>query len=132
MNQVDAESIALAFGVPTKKLMANWLASLNYVRNVSAHHARLFNRKLQYAPSRPRVGLIPLLDHLRDSEQPKSVYGAYNSLAVIAFLLTVIDPSSGWGSRLASLLRDFPTSDALTIQSLGAPQSWEALELWQT
>jgi len=131
MNQVEAEEIALAFGVPTKKLMASWLASLNYMRNVSAHHARLFNRKLQNAPSRPRVGLIPVLDHLRDSEQPKQVYGTYNALAVIAYLLPSIDPDTDWTARVTSLLHDFPTSHALTVESLGAPEYWDACELWR-
>ena len=50
LNQKDAEEIAGAFAVPTKTLMSSWLASLNYVRNVAAHHARLYNRKLQNAP----------------------------------------------------------------------------------
>ena len=45
LNQADAEEIAQAFDVPTKRIAASWLASLNYVRTVSAHHARLFNRK---------------------------------------------------------------------------------------
>lgn len=131
MNQVDAEELAIAFGVPTKKLMASWLASLNYVRNVAAHHARLFNRKLQNAPSRPKVGQIPVLDHLRASEHAKQVYGTYSALAVIAYLLPFIDPDTGWVSRVVTLLRDFPTSDVLTVESLGAPSDWSALVLWQ-
>lgn len=131
MNQVDAEELALAFGVPTKKLMTSWLASLNYMRNVGAHHAWLFNRKLQNAPSRPRVGQIPVLDHLRDSEHPEQVYGTYNALAVIAYLLPSIDPDTDWAVRVAILFRDFPTSDALTLESLGAPLHWDTLQLWQ-
>jgi abortive infection bacteriophage resistance protein len=131
MNQVEAEELALAFGVPTKKLMASWLASLNYMRNVAAHHARLFNRKLQYAPSRPKAGRIPVLDHLRQSEHPKQVHGTYNALAVIAYLLRSIDLDSDWGARLATLLRDFPTSEALTITSLGAPDEWGDFPLWR-
>ncbi|NJI58521.1 Abi family protein [Microbacterium oxydans] len=131
MNQVDAEEVALAFGVPTKRLMASWLASLNYMRNVAAHHARLFNRKLQNAPSRPKTGQIPALDHLRNSEHPKQVYGTYNALAVIAYLLPAIDPDTGWTTRVAALFRDFPASESLTIESLGAPGDWGALELWQ-
>jgi len=95
LNQVDAEEIALALGVPTKRMMTSWLASLNYVRNVAAHHARLFNRKLQNAPSRPKIGQIPLLDHLRDSEDAKRVYGTYNALAVIAYLLHALAPLVG-------------------------------------
>jgi abortive infection bacteriophage resistance protein len=98
---------------------------------VAAHHARLFNRKLQNAPSRPKIGQIPLLDHLRASEHAKQVYGTYSALAVIAYLLPFIDPDAGWVSRVANLLRDFPTSDVLTIESLGAPSDWSALALWQ-
>ncbi|OYO14037.1 Abi family protein [Enemella evansiae] len=132
MNQKDAEEVARAFGVPGKRMMASWLASLNYVRNVSAHHARLFNRKLQNAPSRPKIGQIPVLDHLRDSESAKQVYGTYNALAVIAYLLPSIEARSTWSAQLASLLRRFPATEALTIQSLGAPEDWASLALWQS
>ncbi|MFT4127768.1 MAG: Abi family protein [Gordonia sp. (in: high G+C Gram-positive bacteria)] len=131
MHQQDAEEIALAFGVPTKKIMTSWLASLNYVRNVAAHHSRLFNRKLQNAPSRPKVGQIPVLDHLRDEETAKVVFGTYNALAIIAYVLPAIDPDTDWAKQLAALLREFPTSHALTIKSMGAPQAWETLDLWR-
>lgn len=131
MNQADAEELALAFGVPTKRLMASWLASLNYVRNVAAHHARLYNRKLQNAPSRPPIGQIPVLDHLRASEQAKQVYGTYNALAVLAYLLPSIDPHTDWVPRAATLLGEFPMHDSLTTASLGAPDGWNNLELWR-
>lgn len=130
MQQPDAEEIALAFRVPTKKLMASWLASLNYVRNVAAHHARLFNRKLQNAPSRPKAGQVPTLDHLRDEQTAKGIFGTYNALAVIAHLLPSIDPQTDWAKQLAALLREFPASHALTITSMGAPDGWESLDLW--
>lgn len=130
MQQADAEEIALAFRVPTKRLMASWLASLNYVRNVAAHHARLFNRNLQNAPSRPKAGQIPTLDHLRDEQTTKGDFGTYNALAVIAHLLPSIDPQTDWAQQLVVLLREFPASHALTIKSMGAPDGWESLDLW--
>ncbi|MFD7306955.1 Abi family protein [Promicromonospora sp. NPDC059942] len=131
MHQQDAEEIALAFGVPTKKIMTSWLASLNYVRNVAAHHSRLFNRKLQHAPARPKAGQIPVLDHLRDEETAKGVFGTYNALAVIAYILPSIDADSDWAKQLAALLREFPASHALTIASTGTPKGWESLDLWR-
>lgn len=131
LRQQKAEEIALAFGVPTKKIMASWLASLNYVRNVAAHHSRLFNRKLQHAPARPQAGLIPVLDHLRDEETAKGVFGTYNALAAIAYFLRAIDPNTGWAKQMAELLREFPASHALTIQSMGAPRDWESFDLWR-
>ncbi|MGW0022021.1 Abi family protein [Rhodococcus sp. NPDC003382] len=132
LRQQDAEEIALAFGVPTKKLMVSWLASLNYVRNVAAHHARLFNRKLQHAPARPKVGLVPLLDHLRDEETAKDVFGTYNALAVIAYLLPSIEAKTQWHRQLAALLQTFPTSHVLSIRSMGVPPGWESLDLWRS
>lgn len=132
LRQPDAEEIAMAFGVPTKKLMVSWLASLNYVRNVAAHHARLFNRKLQHAPARPKAGQVPVLDHLRATEAAKGVFGTYNALAVIAYLLPSIDADTEWSKQLVALLRTFPTSQALTIQSTGIPQGWESLDLWHS
>ncbi len=131
MHQQDAEEIALAFKVPTKKIMTSWLASLNYVRNVAAHHSRLFNRKLQHAPARPKAGQIPVLDHLRDEKTAKGVFGTYNALAVIAYILPSIDADSDWAKQLAALLREFPDSHALTIASMGTPQGWESLDLWR-
>lgn len=131
MLQADAAELALAFGVPRKKTMVSWLASLNYVRNVSAHHARLYNRKLQNAPARPTVGTVPVLDHLQAPDAPKKDFGAYNAMAVIAYLLQSIDGESAWSRRLVELLLTFPTSNALTIQSMGVPEDWESLELWR-
>ncbi|MDM8086226.1 Abi family protein [Cellulomonas cellasea] len=131
LNDDDAGEIAQAFGVPTKRLMASWLASVNYVRNVAAHRARLYNRKLQHAPGRPKVGVVPLLDHLRESDSPKSVFGVYNALAVIAYLLRSIDADIEWRRRLASLLEAFPSSSDLDIGSLGAPRQWAGLDLWR-
>lgn len=130
LKQSAAEEIALAFRVPTKKTMVSWLASLNYVRNVAAHHARLFNRKLQHAPARPRAGQVPLLDHLRDAQTAKSVFGTYNAVAVVAYLLTTIEGGAEWLKRLRALLEAFPTSHALTIQSMGVPQDWQSIALW--
>lgn len=130
LRQQDAEEIALAFGAPTKRTMVSWLASLNYVRNVAAHHARLFNRKLQHAPARPKVGQVPLLDHLRDEQTAKGVFGTYNALAVTAYLLPSIDSGTDWHRRLVALLHAFPVSHALSLASIGVPQGWESLDIW--
>ncbi|GAA4402243.1 hypothetical protein GCM10023147_42620 [Tsukamurella soli] len=111
--------------------MASWLASLNYVRNVAAHHARLYNRKLQHAPARPKAGQVPVLDHLRDEQTAKGVFGTYNALAVIAHLLRSIEAGTDWHRRLADLLRVFPTSHCLLVASISVPENWESLELWR-
>ena len=127
-----ATEISATYGAPSKRIMSSWIASLNYVRNVSAHHARLFNRKLVSAPKRPSKGHAPLLDHLKDEESSKQVFGLYNVLAVMPYLLRSIDPECGWAPRMVGLLEAFPESDILTSACLGVPAEWSTLELWQS
>lgn len=103
-----------------------------YRPGTTMHHARLFTRKLQHAPARPKAGQAPPLDHLRDAQTAKGVFGTYNALAVIAYLLPSIEADTEWPKRLATLLQTFPTSHALTIESMGIPQGWESLDLWRS
>lgn len=130
INSLSSE-IAAQFDVPTKKLMGSWIASVNYVRNVSAHHARLFNRKLVTAPRRPAAQQVPLLEHLRSGGAPKD-FGVYNTLAVMGYLLRTINPTGQWVRRVRALLLEFPESDRLNLGSMGIAPGWLDQELWST
>lgn len=132
LTNVLATEIATVYAAPSKRVMSSWIASLNYVRNVAAHHARIFNRKLVTAPKRPSKGHVPLLDHLRDEESSKQVFGLYNALAVMAYLLRTIDSNSGWTGRVVELIGSFPRAGHLTQQSIGVPDDWTSLDLWQS
>lgn len=131
MPQRDAELVAAQFGVPQKKIFSSWVSSLNYVRNVAAHHSRLFNRKLQYSPRRPAVGLIPELDHLRASASPKAVFGTYNAIAVLAYLLRSLHSGAGWSDRMVQVLQGFPKGLPIGLESVGVPEGWLDLALWR-
>jgi len=125
-----ATEIASAFGVPTKQLTQSWIATLNYVRNVAAHHARLFNRKLVRAPKRPKGDTVPLLAHLKQEEAPKQ-FGTYSALAVMAYLLETVHPGRDWSIRVATLLRNFPATERLDVRSMGVAPGWLEQDLWQ-
>ncbi|GHD12403.1 Abi family protein [Zhihengliuella salsuginis] len=126
-----ATDIANAYEVPSKRLMTSWIASINYVRNVAAHHARIFNRKLVTAPKRPPKGQVPLLDHLRDEDSAKEVFGLYNALAVMAYLIRAIDPHCGWQRRVVELVECFPETEYVSKRAIGGPDNWSQLNLWR-
>jgi len=128
-NDVATE-IAMHYAVPSKKILTSWIASTNYVRNVAAHQARLFNRKLVDAPTRPRGASIPLLVHLRDDHAPKQDFGLYNALAVMAYLLRSISGYSEWVNRLRNIVGGFPSVPFLGIDSMGFGEGWDRHELW--
>lgn len=60
----DQDAIALQYGVPSGRIFKTWLRCLNDVRNICAHHSRLWNRPLVNQPAWPLQGLMPDLDHL--------------------------------------------------------------------
>ena len=126
-----ATEIAMHYEVPSKRMLTSWIASTNYVRNVAAHQARLFNRKLVDAPMRPKVATVPLLDHLRDDSAPKQDFGLYNALAIMAYLLRSISGHSEWVGRLREIVDDFPTVPFLGIDSMGFAAGWDHHELWR-
>ncbi len=124
-----ATEIARSFEVPTKRLMQSWLASLNYVRNVAAHHARLFNRKLVVAPRRPTAEQVPALAHLAAGAVPKE-FGVYPALAVMAHLLDSVPSNEDWQYRTGELLRSFPETSRVDVSSTGARPDWLDEAVW--
>lgn len=69
MNNTLAAEIGQPYGAPTKKLLTTGFSSLNYIRHISAAHARLFNRKVIAALGPPKPGLVPALNHRRDDDR---------------------------------------------------------------
>ncbi|MGY4767676.1 Abi family protein [Kribbella sp. CWNU-51] len=108
--------------------LANWLRVLNYIRNVCAHHSRLWNRNLadQIAPSHLRS--IPDLRHLTDRHV--SHFRIYSTLCVVAFLLAHIGPGPQWATRVGQLINHEIPACGRRIQELGFPSGWLAEQPW--
>ena len=51
-SRSDRTDIAKAFGVKDDGVFCSWLHTLNYVRNICAHHARLWNILLDTTPTK--------------------------------------------------------------------------------
>jgi abortive infection bacteriophage resistance protein len=126
--------IAAQIGIADPQLLASWLRTLNFVRNVCAHHSRLWNKRLVEQPRlKSANGIPPELRHLLVPLQgnfrrlpAERVYGA---IAVAQFLLRSISPRSHWAQRLRDLLATMPR--AFGIELMGFPSNWQTLPLWR-
>ncbi len=58
MTVADKTAIATKYGVLDWQVMESWLRAINFVRNVAAHHSRLWNKNLVDQPKMPNVGDI--------------------------------------------------------------------------
>jgi abortive infection bacteriophage resistance protein len=127
MKLADRDTIAGKYGL-RRELMVSWMRSINFTRNVCAHHSRLWNISPADYPSPPRVGELPLLDHLaRDSQAQARVYAI---AAAIQFLLRTVNPSTSWATRLKQHFANFPTAPGIAVEQSGFPVNWETLALW--
>jgi abortive infection bacteriophage resistance protein len=129
MKVADQLQLASRYGLPRADFLTSWCRNINNVRNICAHHSRLWNRSPADQISPPKSGEIVELDHLcSDTTAQTRVYA---TAAVLQFLLKTINPSSSWGSRLKNLCLNFPNSTVTNLAQAGFPKNWDNLPLWK-
>lgn len=131
LKVADKEALALRYGIPVTRwdLLQTWARALNHLRNICAHHSRLWNRSPSDQPKLSRVGEIPHLDHLQGD--PLAASRLYAPTAVAQYLLRTLNPNSTWGARVRAHALSFPGGPGLDFRATGFPVGWEAQPLWQ-
>lgn len=128
LKLADKQDIAKQFSIANHALLESWIRSLNSVRNIVAHHGRLWNRFFGASPSLPRPGLMSNFDALHSV--PFVNKRIYFVLCVLAHFLSVINPSSGWKSRVVALIDAFPNMPHAQLTSAGFPADWKTHAFW--
>lgn len=113
--------VARFYGL-TDTVMESWLHSIVYVRNICAHHSRLWNRRLSINALIPRHTRLPFIDTPRDTKR------VYYILSIILYFLQAVNPQNTFVVRFKSLLAEYPEVD---ISAMGFPDNWENETLWQ-
>lgn len=122
-------AVAKSFSIPHWNLMKSWLRSLNYVRNVIAHHGRLWNLNLADNPSLPRRGVMADFDAL--VTMPYVGTRIYSICCILSHFSKVVNPQSDWPQHLAALIKSFPTMPYANVQDMGFPADWQNHNFWR-
>ncbi len=128
MTVQDRQAVASRFSVPDWGLMASWLRSLNYVRNIIAHHGRLWNLNLVDGPKLPRRGVISDFDVLLPPNVSTRIYSV---CCILCHFSRVVNPQSDWPYKLARHVRSFPSMPHANIQDMGFPSNWQNHSFWK-
>lgn len=129
-NKDDKKRIATKFDLhPTA--FTSWLHSLTYVRNICAHHSRLWNKDLAVEPSRLEK---PVGDWLSDRYSNNNKRTFY-LLSVIKYFLARVNPNNSLTEKLETLFNKYPN---VPIQYLGIPSNdegellnWKEEPIWK-
>ena len=104
------------------------LEHLTYVRNVCAHHSRIWNRRLKKKLPQPRTKPAGLRQQWNFSSAFNADERLYNTLVLLLFLMDRIAPGHHWRQRLLALLRAY---GGVPLADMGFPAGWEAFALWR-
>jgi abortive infection bacteriophage resistance protein len=111
-------AVARHFGFD-EVVLSSWFRSLTHVRNVAAHHGRLWNASL--TADKPLVA-----KKLR--EEFGAVQSTFFARAVVAAaLLGNMDSTTAWKAALIRLLDGCPHADETRM---GFPEGWRARAFW--
>lgn len=115
-------AIASAYQVDDS-VLSSWLHHLTVVRNICAHHSRLWNRRFVLTPQLPRTKPTGLGRQFVPGSRK-----IYNTMVLILHLMDLIAPESMWKQHLVTYLR----SGNLDLKSMGFPKNWQAYPTWAT
>ncbi len=123
------DRIAAYYGL-TAKTFSSWLNHLVYIRNVCAHHNRLWNKTLVTGAAVDDIPGFPVQGRQPgdvDIPGQKPRQYVYTTLCVIKYLQNRVKPTNSFASRLKNLIDCYPCID--TAQ-MGFPAEWREAPFW--
>lgn len=135
MNSTDRDDIARDLGVRQVyrrnsprpgEILANFLEHITVVRNICAHHSRLWNRILTPVGTSRLAAMDSFQGLAKDQDQ-----SVFASLCIAGHLLQAISPGSTWVPSVAELVTTRFTPIAMRSErEMGFPTGWQSLPLW--
>ncbi|NCN44254.1 MAG: ABC transporter permease [Piscirickettsiaceae bacterium CG_4_9_14_3_um_filter_43_564] len=118
----DKKLISQHFNIHHKRL-ANWLHVITYVRNVCAHHSRLWNRELSIRADQTRDrNWLPPLTPRNDR--------IFYVLLMLRHLMKVSPNGEDWKKDMEALI-DKISHDQKAMQMMGLTTNWKVHPIWK-
>jgi len=122
-KRADRNAISRVYGLD-ESILKSFLHHLTIIRNICAHHGRLWNRRFTFAIKLPNYPNDLSQSLNRNKADKKSLY---NTLVFLKYLMDKINPSHQWDIRLKELLE----SNCINVSAMGFPTDWKSLPVWQ-
>ncbi|MEE0973338.1 MAG: Abi family protein [Paludibacteraceae bacterium] len=117
---LSRRQVASYYGL-SDTVMISWLHSLVYIRNICAHHGRLWNKQMSINPIVPRKLKLPFVSI------PKETKKLYYILSTILYFLQTVNPKNTFVSRFTQFIDKYPQVD---LNAMGFPKDWQQEPLW--
>ncbi len=124
-KRADIAGIAKYFSLPPQTFQS-WLHALNFIRNLCAHHSRMWNRDMNIVPEK-----LEFSKNLKWISAPNTAKRnkVYYSICIICYLLQTVNPQTSFKKRLFDLLAKY--SHVVNLNSMGFPANWRDDIFWK-
>ncbi|EJI85482.1 Abi family protein [Alishewanella aestuarii B11] len=124
MREKEQDAISALYGLSNGRVFASWLRSLNYLRNVCAHHSRLWNRNIIDQPKLPDTAEVAWIADFTSNNH--AIARCFLLLKICQHLLLMINPSSTSPAKMREQLLDFPdlAHIGLDLKGMGVTADW--------
>lgn len=117
--------IANEFGLYSAKELSGWLEAVSVLRNIIAHHSRLWNRNLAKQPMNIKGHRDKWLNNPLTDNQKKKPYGV---ITAMLYLCNAVYPENRIKTKLLSLLEE---SKDIPYGKLGFTGDWHHEPIWK-
>jgi abortive infection bacteriophage resistance protein len=118
----DRQAMADAYALD-ETVFTSFLHRLSIIRNLSAHHGRLWNRGFNVRMKLPRKKPATVAEAMNVAEPDR----LYNALVLMAHALRQVSPGTHWPQRLRGLVARAPQPPE---RAMGFPAGWAGLAFW--
>jgi len=107
--------------------LEGFMEHLSYIRNICAHHSRLWNRHLSKKMPLPRGKPAGLKENIYVDVENRTEHKIYNTLVMIQHLMSVICPEFHWATKLVTLIDQY----GIETKAMGFPVNWKEKPIWK-
>lgn len=122
-NCPEKKAVAHHFGLYSPNVLESWMHNFCNIRNICAHHGRLWNRRISIPIAMPRKTAEDFIENKRVYP-----YKLYASLSAMAYVIDLVHPESTFRNQLKKLIKNCPTGQH---KEMGFPKDWEQENFWK-
>lgn len=119
----EKRNIARHFGLGHPSVLESWMQSITYVRNLCAHHSRLWNRILTVRPN-----YLDRSTHAWITDRPPNDK-SYYLICCLLYMLRSVNPKTRFVEHFNKLTGRYPGID---LFAMGFPPDWKNQQFWKS
>lgn len=122
-SSTEKKAVTHHFGLRANEILENWMHNFCHIRNICAHHGRLWNRRIPIPLTLPRKTAAEFI--VNKGIYP---YKLFASLCAMVYVISIINPESTFKQQFLELISTCPQGQ---LKEMGFPKDWQNENFWQ-